>query len=654
MCGITGYWGLPLRAEESNRVIGRMTAAISHRGPDAEGYWVSNSDGIGLGHRRLSIQDLSTSGAQPMCSNSGRYVLVFNGEIYNFSKIKKILSETGHCFRGNSDTEVLLTLIDSQGLDQALSQITGMFAFCLWDKKNKTLYLVRDRLGEKPLYYGVLDGALVFASELKSIKQFPGFTGEISRDVLASYLRFNYVPSPHCIFDGFNKLPPGSVATFTNFPFGEKRIHQYWSVLDAVNAPRFEVSRREAIEGLDRTLSESIKDKMIADVSLGAFLSGGVDSSLIVAMMQKQSSSKVKTYTIGFEDTQFNEAVFARQVAHHLGTDHTELYINAQTAQEVIPKLPTIYDEPFADSSQIPTYLVSKLARSQVTVALSGDGGDELFGGYTRYSWADRVWDTISILPQPSRRVLKQILRSMPLHNWNGFGPTVSNRLPALLNQSHPGQKLQKLSNVLDAKSIRDVYARLVSQVNSPNKVVLHSSESASVLDETSIWNLSISNPEKMMLMDQMSYLPDDILTKVDRASMSMGLETRVPFLDHRVVDYAWRIPIEYKISDGSGKWILKQVLNRYVPENLMNRPKIGFSVPIGQWLCGPLRSWAEELLSAERLLNDGYFDHGLVSKMWLEHKSGKRNWQNELWGILMFQSWIIEQKQSHFRSRAA
>lgn len=636
MCGITGFiFPKKQNTEEELRSIARqMTDSIGHRGPDDSGAWVDAGAGVVLGFRRLAILDLSPTGHQPMLSANERYVIVFNGEIYNFGELRESLIGRGHSFRGTSDTEAILAGFVEWGVEQTVRRLNGMFAIALWDQEARALYLIRDRLGIKPLYYGWQGGVFLFGSELKSLRAHPNFHAEVDRDALALYLRYAYVPAPHSIYRGIEKLPPGNllrVAFDQAQPLESMRA--YWSATDVIESGKqnpFDGTEPEAVDELDALLRESVRFRMIADVPLGAFLSGGIDSSLIVALMQVQSNRPVKTFTIGFHEARFNEAAYAKEVARHLGTDHTELYVTPDEAMGVIPNLPFLYDEPFGDSSQIPTYLVSKLAREHVTVSLSGDGGDELFGGYSRYFRAQNALNSMGWIPFSLRRALGGLSGGIS----ESFAKNNIQNLAAL------STKFFFLSEVLNAEHPQDLYLRLVSQWEHPDRIVRDGKESATIFEVPSPRGLNYI--ERMMSLDLVTYLPDDILVKLDRASMGVSLEGRVPYLDdHRVVEFAWRLPFGMKIRNGQNKWLMRQVLYRYIPKELIERPKMGFGVPIDSWLRGPLRDWAEALLDENRIKSEGYLKPELIRRRWNEHIQNRKNWQYPLWTVLMFQAWL-------------
>jgi asparagine synthase (glutamine-hydrolysing) len=782
MCGFAGFHLVyyPYFAELKDKletIAVEMVDRLSHRGLDSFGAWSNLGSGIGFGHRRLSILDLSPAGHQPMVSGSGRFVIAFNGEIYNHLNLRTQLSSEGFecAWRGHSDTETLLAGFEHWGVVATLSKCVGMFAFALWDKANQVLTLGRDRFGEKPLYYGWSGGAFLFGSELKALRAFPGFAAEVSREALSQYLRFCYVPAPRSIYEGIYKLEPGCVLTIAGRPpssppaqpirpgerHGSLAIARWCSFSETVEngVAHQHGSESGALSELEAALEESVQLQSLADVPLGAFLSGGVDSSAIVALMQKQSSRPVKTFTIGFDEAGFDESPHAKAVAGHLGTEHHEMRVSAKMAQNVIPQLPWIYDEPFADSSQIPTHLVCKAAKEHVTVALSGDAGDELFGGYNRYSWGPRIWEKLGSLPYGLRQGISKSISLLPEGAWNTLGAPLAGSEGGVVRL---GEKLYKLSRSLrGAHSLDDLYQNLISTWDDPAALVRpatgeriieprsltgvgstrgpecdslgttveeadarverqlstgsdypshgdsldsmsktklasgresgNSSETASGstdsakasedkglnanqnakpnierdIEQHTEQNAKertkqnsgqnteqsikqISGPLRMMYLDTLSYLPDDILCKVDRAAMACSLETRVPFLDHRVVEQAWRLPLDMKFRDGQGKWALRQILYKYVPKELIERPKAGFAVPIGQWLRGPLRDWAEDLLSEKRLQSEGYIHPEPIRKVWKEHLTGRRDHTARLWTILMFQSWLESTRGNH------
>jgi asparagine synthase (glutamine-hydrolysing) len=645
MCGFAGFVSIARDwpADRLTRVAREMAGALSHRGPDDAGEWVDEQAGVALGFRRLSIIDLSPAGHQPMVSASGRYVITFNGEAYNFEAVRRELVQAGlaPAFRGHSDTEVVLAAVEAWGVEGAVGRLVGMFAFALWDRRERRLHLVRDRLGVKPLYYGRAGSTFLFGSELKALRRHPAFTASLDRRSIADLMRYNYVPAPHTIYEGFHKLLPGTILTLD--AAGEAEVRTYWSAraaAEAGTADPFRGSYAEAVDALDALLRDAVGLRMVADVPLGVFLSGGIDSSTVVALMQAQSARPVKTFSIGFHEEGYNEAVHAREVARHLGTEHTELYVTPEEAQAVIPLLPSLYDEPFADASQIPTYLVSALARRDVTVALSGDGGDELFGGYNRYFWGRQIWDRIGWMPRGARRAAAASLRALSPEAWEGVFRTLGPVLPRALRQRMPGDRLHKLAGVLGVGSPDEMYRRLASVWNESGGVVLGADARppayaadgrAAPLDDFTL---------RMMQLDLITYLPDDILVKVDRASMGVSLEAREPLLDHRLVEFAWHLPLSMKMQGVQGKRVLREVLYRYVPREMVERPKMGFGIPIDAWLRGPLRPWAEELLDEGRLRREGFFDAARVRATWRDHLSGRRNWQYQLWGVLMFQAW--------------
>lgn len=657
MCGILGFLGSGTgTSSNGEKVLKSMADSLAHRGPDDAGYWLDASRCIGLGHRRLAIVDISPAGHQPMLSSSGRYVIVLNGEIYNHRLLRKELEGAGlaPAWRGHSDTETLLAAIDAWGVRRAVTRAIGMFAFAVWDRQNGTLVLGRDRIGEKPLYYGWQRGdegaAFLFGSELKALRAHPAFEGSIDRGALSLLLRHNYIPAPYSIYQGIFKLRPGCLLE-VSLGRREPRIEAYWSVANAAEAGTANVfagDSREAVDELELLLKDAVGQQMMADVPLGAFLSGGVDSSTIVALMQAQSSRPVKTFTIGFEEEGYNEAEHARLVATHLGTEHTEMYVTAEQAMAVIPRLPLLYDEPFADQSQIPTFLVSRLARQHVTVALSGDAGDELFCGYQRYPSTENLiksWNKITAGPFALRKLVAAGLTSVSADAWNKLAGTVEGLLPRSLRGANIGNKLHKGAGALASRSPDALYWSSVSYWHDPASVVLHGYEPPTLLHDEAPEMAGLDTVQRLMALDMLTYLPDDILVKVDRAAMGVSLETRAPFLDHRVVEFAWRLPQSMKLRDGHAKWALRQVLDRYVPRSLIERPKMGFAIPVGHWLRGPLRDWADALLDDSRLRHDGFFHADLIRRKWKEHLSGEHNWEYHLWGVLMFQAWAGHNK---------
>lgn len=624
MCGVSGFL---LSSQFSNAALQSLQskiAAIKHRGPDDSGTWFDEKQGIALGHTRLAIVDLSPAGHQPMASACDRYVIAFNGEIYNHLELRAQLESQGSApaWRGHSDTETLLACFSAWGIEATLKATVGMFALALWDKQEKVLTLARDRFGEKPLYWGWNNGTLLFGSELKALKAFPEFDAQVDRNSLALLLQYNYIPAPHSIYQGIEKLKAGH---YVQIRQGQSRVDvkplPFWSFKQAVEQGiqnPFAGTDLQAVDELQNRLSTSIKDQMLADVPLGAFLSGGVDSSTVVALMQKQTTQPVKTFAIGFNEPGYNEAVYAKEVAQHLGTDHTELYVGSDDALALVPQLANIYCEPFADSSQLPTYLVSKMAKEHVTVSLSGDGGDELFGGYNPYQFAPSIWNKIKRLPLPLRKLACSVLAGLPLPD-----------------------KLQKLLSVFPAKDQQSFYRLMMSHWITPTNIVKGSSVPSVLLNSPQDWPQIDSFEHWMMAMDAGQYMSDDILVKVDRAAMANSLETRVPLLDHRVFEFAWQLPLHMKIRNGVGKWALREVLYRHVPKSMIERPKKGFSIPLAQWLRGPLRDWAENLLSEKRLINEGYFNPKPIRKAWEQHITGKADNALKLWSIIMFQAWL-------------
>lgn len=646
MCGIAGFVNKPsYRTEvELKNIIMPMADVLGHRGPDDKDSWIDEKAGIALGHRRLSIIDTSKEGRQPMVSGSGRYVIILNGEIYNFKIIRHELESYGYKFRGHSDTEVAVAAIEHWGPDRALTSFNGMFAFALWDAKERILRLARDRLGEKPLYYGYCGRSFIFASELKAFHKHPDFKAEVDRNALALYLQYAYIPAPYSIYKGIFKLLPGHMLEFKDFQEAPAfKTVPYWSIKKAQEhglTNRYKGSIKEAVAEVELLVRGAVGIRMESDVPLGVFLSGGIDSSLITALMQSEAKSPVKTFTIGFCEKSFNEALKARRIAAYLKTDHTELYIRPEDSLSVIPLLSDIYDEPFADSSQIPTFLISKLTRKYVTVALSGDAGDEVFGGYNRYFWGAGTWNKIKWMPYSSRKILAQLLKYPRASCWDCIGNIFSSFLSSRHKQLNWGTKIYKLAKVIDANNQKEVFSKLISFWQNPYGIV-RGSDGPLAIKEVNKDELEIPQfSEWMMFNDLTSYLPDDILVKVDRASMAVGLEARAVFLDHRIVEFAFSIPPEMKIRTNSGKIILKSILNKYVPSRLFDFPKTGFSLPLDYWLAGPLRPWAESLLGEKMLEQDGFFNPEIIRKKWKEYLGGARNWQQHIWIVLMFQAW--------------
>lgn len=640
MCGIAGVYDLRGTAGDELAAVARaMGDTLYHRGPDDGDVWIDGEAGLALAQRRLSIVDLSAAGRQPMASSCGRLVINYNGEIYNAEELRRELMAEGRAFRGHSDTEVIVEGAAVWGIRATVERLIGMFAIAFWDRTDRSLTLVRDRMGIKPLYIGRFGRLVLFGSELRALRVHPGWTPAIDRDALAAYLRHNYIPAPCTIYRNVRKLAPGTIARFD--AGGGMQETVFWSVEDALAAGQAEpsdLSDAEAVDALDALLGDAVRRRMVADVPVGAFLSGGIDSSTVVALMQKVSDRPVRSFSIGFGEAGYNEAKHAAAVARHLGTDHVELYVTPEQAQSVIPRLPTIYDEPFADSSQIPTYLVSELTRRHVTVSLSGDGGDELFAGYNRYFQAHTMARRIFGLPRGLRALAAASIRAGSPAFWD----RVFSLVPAAKRPPQAGDKIYKLAAVLTGDQDA-LYRRLVSHWSEPNAVVLHGREPCGLLSDPQVPQRVPDYIDRMRYLDMKTYLPDDILTKVDRASMAVSLEARVPILDHRVVEFSWRLPMSQKIRHGQGKWILRQVLDRYVPRRLIDRPKMGFGVPIDSWLRGALRGWAEDLLEERRLGEQGFFDPAPIRQRWAEHLSGSRYWHYPLWTVLMFQAWLEE-----------
>ena len=643
MCGVAGFLFKHRETNDPRSVVSRMAERLRHRGPDDGGNWVDEAAGVALGHRRLAVIDLSADGRQPMISREERYVLSYNGEIYNFIELRGELTHEGVRFKGRSDTEVLLAAVERWGLEGAIRRFVGMFAFALWDRTEKMLHLARDRMGEKPLYYGWCGKSFLFGSELKALRAHPDWEGEINADALADYMKLGCVPAPHSIYRGFHKLPPASILSLraSDPPGLLPEPRAYWRAEDLVeraSAEKGAFSEDEALDQLEEVLKRSVRQMLRADAPLGAFLSGGVDSSTVAALTKEESRSPVRTFSIGFHEKGYDEAHHAREMARHLETEHTELYAGPGEALEVIPRLPLLYDEPFADPSQIPTHLLCALTRKHVTVALSGDGGDELFGGYYRHFWAPRVWKWTHRLPQRVKTQIPKCLTKRHIALARYYGK-ISPLLPRRYQVEMAREKLLKLANLTGAANLYEMYERLRMQGDA--SLCLHAqrgSESALTVP------IGLNHAEWMMYRDMVEYLPDDILVKVDRAGMGASLEVRTPYLDHRVVEFVWSLPLRLKLRGGEGKWILRRLLSRYVPASLIQRPKMGFAVPVGEWLRGPLKDWAEDLLRESRLREEGFFRANSIRAMWEQHASGERDRQYCLWGVLMFQAWLDEQ----------
>ena len=651
MCGIVGYFSK--NSDSRKNIIKLMNDKLTHRGPDDEGTWFDNETGINLGHRRLSIQDLSKKASQPMVSFSKRFIIIFNGEIYNHNELRSIYkNELNVTWKSNSDTETLLEIIEKKGLKKSLEIIDGMFAFVIWDRKYKKLSLVRDRIGEKPIYYGWQGQgsnlSFLFGSELKPLKVHPSFDGDINRKAIQNLMTHNCIHAPNSIYQNIFKLEAGHFLELTINDLQNKILPKskpYWSLSNIIisgSKNQMKGSFDEASSELEVLLKKTLKKQMIGDVPFGSFLSGGIDSSLITSLMQSESSSQINTFSIGFKENDYNEAKFAKKIANHLGTNHTEFYVDHKDALSVIPKLSTIYDEPFADSSQIPTYLLSKLTSKNVKVALTGDGGDEFFGGYNRYLLVLKWWKIINNVPRPINKLIRNIILNISTNHWNIIG----NAIPFVDKYNAFGDKMHKGANVLLSKSILDLYIRLISHWDC-SQLLENFDDSNDLTNISSKFNIvgDLDNQQRMMLVDGLTYLTDDILVKVDRAAMSNSLETRVPFLDHRLIEFSAKIPQKFKIKKDTGKLILRNILSKYVPKNFFERPKMGFGAPIDIWLCGPLRDWAESLINSNSLKNDGIFKSEIIQKKWKEHLSGKRNWQYHLWDVLIFQSWLKENK---------
>ena len=648
MCGICGL--LPLTpAPDTAALAGRMADTLQHRGPDASGTWADAAGRVGLGHRRLAILDLSPLGAQPMHAASGRYTLTYNGEVYNFRDLRADLERAGHGFRGYSDTEVLLAGFDQWGIEATLQRAVGMFAIAVWDAHARALTLARDRMGQKPLYVGWAGQTLVFGSELKALRAHPDFQPEVDRDALALYFQYAYIPGPHTIYRGVRMLPPGTLATLRADALAPgtdvaARATPFWTLDAAVQRGQSEPFRgtpAEAADALDARLTQAVGDRLVADVPVGAFLSGGIDSTAVVAAATAASSTRVRTFTIGFDDPAYDESGPAAAVAKHLGTDHTTLRATPRDALDIVPRLGAIYDEPFADSSQIPTLLVSHLARAHVTVALSGDGGDELFAGYNRHLHVPRIWGRVGRVPAALRRGASRAMQAVPPATYDRAYAAIAPVLPRRLRAVMPGNKAHKLAGVLDAATPTDLYDGLTRHRGDAWPPVLGATPPRLLVEQPGRWPRGLDAVEQMLYLDARTYLPDDILTKVDRASMDASLEARAPFMDHRLVEFAWSLPTDLKIRDGRTKWLLREVVRRRVPDELVDRPKAGFGIPVGNWLRGPLRPWAEALLDPARIRSEGYLDPETVARLWAAHLAGRPDGRYEVWSILMFQAWL-------------
>ncbi len=653
MCGICGFFNpdRPSQKEQLYALAEDMTKTLIHRGPDDVGVWADANSGIALGHRRLSIQDLSQEGHQPMTSPCKRFVMSYNGEIYNFKELRQRLEQQGLHFRGHSDSEVLLGAISAWGLEKTLEQVLGMFAIALWDKKQESLTLVRDPVGKKPLYYGWCQNTFLFGSELKALRAHPAFDQSIDRNVLGLFLTYSWVPSPYCIYQGIRKLPPGHLITIYAHSTLENTVpDSYWSsrtVAEKGEHPPFTGSLEEATNRLENLLRDTVSCRMIADVSLGALLSGGLDSTMVVSLMQALSHRPIKTFSIGFWESHYNEAQHAKDIARHLGTDHTELYISPKDAQAVIPELPKIYDEPFADSSQIPTVLLARLARQDVQVALSGDGGDELFAGYSKYPECLSRWKKWQNRPLWARQQIAVAMTSIGQVGWILFGSSKHPQIANIPDWQKFFGKIDKKSRWIGASSPVDLMARRHARCRQSREFVHHAQPLDSLLTNSKDWASGVNPIQGMMQLDFVTFLTDDILVKVDRASMSVSLEVRCPLLDIRLVEFAWSLPLPMRLQENKGKIILRKVLERYVPSELTERPKKGFAVPVSEWVKGPLREWAEQLLDETHLRNQGLLNPKAVQRIWKQHVSGWQDHDTLLWSLLMFQAWHEEYQSS-------
>ncbi|HKG95751.1 MAG TPA: asparagine synthase (glutamine-hydrolyzing) [Gemmatimonadaceae bacterium] len=645
MCGFAGIFSSAgVREEQLVRDVERMIDPIAHRGPDDSGVFTDPSAGVALGFRRLAIIDLSALGHQPMRSGSGRFTLVFNGEVFNHNELRADLLRDGFTFRGHSDTEVILASFERWGVQAAVKRFVGMFAIAAWDRERRELSLIRDRLGIKPLFvYRAPSGVVTFGSELKALAAGPVFDNTLNRDALQDFLRYLYVPGPQSIYQHITKLPPGHVLTIADPRAPLPASVAYWSVEEVARrglADQLTGSDEEVVDQFDALLSDAVKMRMEADVPLGALLSGGIDSSVVVALLQQHAARPVKTFSVAFDAEEHNEAHHAAAIAKHLGTDHTEYLLTGKEALDVVPKLPDIFDEPHGDTSQIPAYLICGVARREVTVALTGDGGDEVYGGYNRYTYGERMLQKMMRVPRPARRAVAAGIGTLSPAGWDRAHRFVRPMLPSSLKQRLPGDKVHKIGRIMGADSLPGMYRSLVSVWQDAEGLVVNGRRHRDRMEEV----LSAREPrqllDRMMLADQLTYLTEDQLAKVDRVSMANSLEVRVPLLDHRLVEFSWRAPSRFKIRDGKGKWLLRQVLYRRVPRELIERPKMGLSVPLGQWLRGPLRGWAEELLSADRLTRDGILHSAPIRAAWDQLQAGRDETALGLWAVLMFQGW--------------
>ena len=637
MCGLVGYFGFEHLGQS---ILQRMCLRIENRGPDQSGVYIDENLPIGLGHQRLSIIDLSQAGAQPMASSDERYIIAYNGEVYNHNDLRKGHLSHVKSWRGHSDTETILQLIQKESILEAVSKLKGMFAMAVWDKKDRVLHLVRDRFGEKPLYYGFVGRTLVFGSEVHALSVVPGFNPELDREALYYYTKYSYVPAPLSIYKNVKKVRPGTIMSF-QFTDGcrvkEPKVTEYWSVDGVVQSSKnniFSGTFHEATNLLEAKFLSAVEGQMMSDVPLGCFLSGGIDSSMVAAAMQSQSRRKVKSFTIGFNEAEFNEAVHAKTIANHLNLEHHELYLTAKDALKVVPEIPKIYSEPFADVSQIPTYLLSKMASQNITVALAGDGGDELLGGYSRYIWSRKLEQLKRLSPKLFLSIVSKLILHTPaslLQNPLPFGP--------LSKVDDAGLKIHKFAKILATHDLQEAYDRLISQWEDPMEILNFDTPLETPKDLGSLGELT--DVEQMMRLDVQNYLPNDILVKSDRASMANSLECRNPYLDHKLFEFCWRLPENMKVNEGKGKYILREMLYKYVPQHLVDRPKTGFSVPIGKWLNGELKDWAEDLLSPASINDGGVYNSEHIQKLWHEHKSGLHNHQYKLWGPLMMQAWL-------------